>query len=71
MCTLNFMFHEKSAVLAHWYFLAAYPIDQIDDLECHVIELMKWLRKAAQDPTLSFKHPCEECPSYLLGAPVQ
>ena len=33
--------------------LAAHPAEEIEHLECKVSVFMMWLRKAAQDPTMS------------------
>ena len=33
--------------------LAAHPEEEIEHLECKVMDFMTWLRKAAQDPTMS------------------
>ena len=34
-------------------FLAAHPAEEVEHLECKVSVFMTWLRKAAQDPTMS------------------
>ena len=33
--------------------LAAHPAEEIEHLECKVMDFMTWVRKAAQDPTMS------------------
>ena len=33
--------------------LAVHPVEEIENLKCRVSVFMTWLRKAAQDPTMS------------------